>query len=297
VRNYYISLDFEGFGGISKASHAFPSKPEDAPGYQMALHDVRNTLEYLFTHVSELVEHRFVINDAHASMTNLFLSGLKCPDYVSLISGKPKAFGMMAGLNSSYDGVFFLGYHAKAGSLNGSIAHTFTDDVADVRLNETSLGEAGLGILLSHYGYGVPVHATFGDDALGMELQQLFGSQALTHVTSKYALGWQTIHTNPTATKELADVFRNICTASARKPIPALPDWCVAGHPWKLVLQLHSPLVADAISLLPQSQRLDGVCVQLPLHLGVNAPIENRIKEVYSVVQCAYSLGLYARFC
>jgi D-amino peptidase len=263
VRNYYISLDFEGFGGISKASHAFPSKPEDAPGYQMALHDVRNTVEYLFTHVSELVEHRFVINDAHASMTNLFLSGLKCPDYVSLISGKPKAFGMMAGLNSSYDGVFFLGYHAKAGSLNGSIAHTFTDDVADVRLNETSLGEAGLGILLSHYGYGVPVHATFGDDALGKELQQLFGSQAPTHVTSKYALGWQTIHTNPTATKE----------------------------------QLHSPLVADAISLLPQSQRLDGVCVQLPLHLGVNAPIENRIKEVYSVVQCAYSLGLYARFC
>jgi D-amino peptidase len=297
MRNYYISLDFEGFGGISKASHAFPSKPEDAAGYQMALRDVRCTLEYLFTHTPELAKHHFVINDAHASMTNLFLSGAECPENVSFISGKPKAFGMMAGLNSSYDGVFLLGYHAKAGALNGAIAHTFTDDVADVVFNGVSLGEAGLGILLSRYGYGVPICGTFGDDALGRELEEVFGFTAPKHVNSKKALGWQTIQTNPNAKTELATLMSQACTGTLSVPSPPPPDWCDATKAWQVILQVHSPLVADVISLLPQSHRIDGVRVQLPLHLGAEASISDRIKEVYSVVQCAYSLGLYARFC
>ncbi len=302
----YISLDFEGFSGVSHASHVFPTRPQDFQGYNVALKQVKYTLAKLFQAVPDIEKHRIVINDAHASMTNLFLADLDLPRCVELISGKPKRYGMMAGLDASFDACILLGYHAKAGTLNAPLAHTFTEDVADIRFNGISLGEAGLSILLAELGFGVPVLLTYGDDLLGQELyglqeHGLYLGQG-THVVSKLGRGWQCVQGVPQAEEHLATAFKALCERSPsqnKQAKEALTHFSQARplSDFQVSVQFHSPLMADACALLPHSERLNGTTVQLPLCFAEDTPLAVKIQEVYQSVQCAYSLALYAHHC
>jgi D-amino peptidase len=302
----YISLDFEGFSGISHARHAFPSYAQDFQGYQVALKKVKKTLSQIFDAVDDIESHRIVINDAHASMTNLFLADLDLPSSVELISGKPKRYGMMAGFDASFDACVLLGYHAKAGSLNAPLAHSFTEDVADIRFNGISLGEAGLSILLSELGFGVPVALTYGDDLLGQELfalqeRCLYLGQG-THVVSKLGRGWQCVQGVPQAEETLATAFQALCERSPaqnKQAKDALEHFSHARplNDFDVTVQFHSPLMADACALLPHSERLNGTTVQLPLCFSENTPLAVKIQDVYQSIQCAYSLALYAHHC
>jgi D-amino peptidase len=302
----YISLDFEGFSGISHAKHAFPSQPQDFQGYQVALKQVKKTLSQIFNALDDIESHRIVINDAHASMTNLFLADLDLPRSVELISGKPKRYGMMAGLDASFDACVLLGYHAKAGSLNAPLAHTFTEDMADICFNGISLGEAGLSILLAELGFGVPVLLTYGDDILGQELYALqerclYLGQGI-HVISKLGRGWQCVQGVPQAEAHLASAFKALCerSPSQNKQAKEALEHFTQARPLsdlEVSLQFHSPLMADACALLPHSERLNGTTVQLPLCFAEDTPLAVKIQEVYQSIQCAYSLALYAHHC
>jgi D-aminopeptidase len=299
----YISIDFEGIAGISHAKHAFPTQAHDYAGYHVALKQLKYTIEQLFSALSDETPHRILINDAHASMTNLFLAEVKLPPYVNLISGKPKKFGMMAGLDDSFDACVLIGYHAKAGTLNAPLAHTFTDDVADIQLNGISLGEAGLSILLAELGYGVPVLLTYGDNTLAEELESLktigvFQSSS-QYITSKIGRGWQCVQSVPKSETSLAQSFQSIfkiSEPSLLKPIFKTPQLLVE-TPLEVVIQFHHPLQADACQLLPFSERLDGVRVKLPLCFSEETAFPSRIQTIYQSIQCAYSLASYAKLC
>jgi D-amino peptidase len=306
MSSLYISLDFEGFSGISHAKQVFPQQPQDFQGYQVALQQVKRTLERLFQDVEDLKAHRIVINDAHASMTNLFLADVDFPACVEVISGKPKRFGMMAGLDSTFDACLLLGYHAKAGSLHAPLAHTFTEDVADIRFNGLSLGEAGLSILLAELGFGVPVALTYGDDILGHELEALQDNCLYlgqgTHVVSKLGRGWQCVQGVPQAEEHLATVFKALCErtpAQNKQAKEALAHFSQARplNDFEVQIQFHSPLMADACALLPHSERVNGTTIQLPLCFNENTPLAIKIQNVYQSIQCAYSLALYAQHC
>ena len=306
MSSFYISLDFEGFSGISHAKQVFPQQPQDFQGYQVALQQVKRTLDRLFQDITSIASHRIVINDAHASMTNLFLADVGFPACVEVISGKPKRFGMMAGLDETFDACLLLGYHAKAGSLYAPLAHTFTEDVADIRFNGLSLGEAGLSILLAELGFGVPVALTYGDDILGHELEALQDNCLYlgqgTHVVSKLGRGWQCVQGVPQAEEHLATVFKALCErtpAQNKQAKEALAHFSEARplNDFEVQIQFHSPLMADACALLPHSERVNGTTIQLPLCFNENTPLAIKIQNVYQSIQCAYSLALYAQHC
>ena len=302
----YISLDLEGFSGISHARQAFPTQAQDFYEYQMALKQVKKTLSQLFDAVEDIEAHRIVLNDAHASMTNLFLAELELPSSVELISGKPKKYGMMAGLEASFDACVLLGYHAKAGSLNAPLAHSFTEDIADIRFNGISVGEAGLSILLAEHGFGVPVLLSYGDNMLGQELQDLeaqglYAGQGI-HVVSKLGRGWQCIQSVPHAERDLAIAFEALCqkTTDQHKHAKEVVRQFTQARPLTIMdvtIQFHSPLMADACALIPHSERLDGNTVQLPLYFKEETPFSIKIQVVYQTIQCAYSLAIYAKHC
>jgi D-amino peptidase len=292
TKQLYISFDMEGFMGISHSHQAFPETPVQHTEYKHALTRVHYTFKTLFEQVPELADYQILINDAHASMRNLFLADVQLPPNVQIRSGKPKMFGMMSGISEVMSATLLLGYHAKARSLHASLAHTFTNDIADLRLNGVSLGEAGMSILLSEIGFGVPVALTYGDDALGRELKGLYPERA-SHVQSKQSIGW---HCAQGATHDISTLIEGVKKAlqTLETPfVPMLPDF-LKKRDWSLELQTHLPLVADVIELLPHSVRVDGVTVQLPLH--THNLVEHRMKEVYKVIQCAYSLGMYHKF-
>ncbi len=114
---------------------------------------------------------RVVVNDAHGPMTNILLESLQAD--IELITGSPKPGSMMAGLTKDFDIVFLVGYHAKKGS-PGILSHSYVGSkVADIKVNDRSVGEAGLnGYYAGHF--GVPVGLVTGDDQVVAESMDLF---------------------------------------------------------------------------------------------------------------------------
>src|SRR5260370_40282985 len=110
-----------------------------------------------------------VVNDSHGSHTNLRLEDL-APS-VRLITDTFKRYGMMQGLDETFDAVVFIGYHAKAGSTRGFFAHTGDANVKDLEIDGRSVGEGSMNELLAAW-YGVPVVLITGDDVAGWEFKE-----------------------------------------------------------------------------------------------------------------------------
>src|SRR5260370_9560188 len=85
---------------------------------------------------------------------------------VRLIADAFKRYGMMQGLDETFDAALFIGYHAKAGSTRGFFAHTGDTNVKDLEIDGRSLVEGSMNELLAAW-YGVPVVLITGDDVAG----------------------------------------------------------------------------------------------------------------------------------
>ena len=70
--------------------------------------------------------------------------------------------------------VFYVGYHAKAGTPGAPLAHTWTGFVNDVRFDGHSTGEFGINAAIAGH-FGVPVTLVTGDDKAVAQVQALLG--------------------------------------------------------------------------------------------------------------------------
>ena len=104
-----------------------------------------------------------VVNDSHGDMQNLLHTELD--PRVEYIQSNIKPLGMVQGLDATFDGVIFLGYHAMAGTENGFLAHTGSGSVKGLWINGTEVGEGGLNALLAR------LQHTCGDDGHGAAAQ------------------------------------------------------------------------------------------------------------------------------
>ena len=88
------------------------------------------------------------------------------PDYVTLIRGKSgHPYNMMSGLDDSFDGVMYIGYHAPAGNPGFAISHTSTGNSLYIRLNGSCMSE----FMLNSYtaaSHKVPVLFLSGDSTI-----------------------------------------------------------------------------------------------------------------------------------
>jgi D-amino peptidase len=112
-----------------------------------------------------------LVNDSHGSHRNLLIEELHAP--AELVSNSIKPMGMMAGLDASYAAAIFIGYHARASSAEGVLAHTGNGTtIADLRINGRSVGEGGMNIHAAG-AMGVPVVLVSGDQAAIAEIREL----------------------------------------------------------------------------------------------------------------------------
>ena len=80
---------------------------------------------------------------------------------------------MMQGIDASFAGVIFIGYHAGTTNPEGVRAHTFSSaTLADLRLNGVSVTEGAWNAALAGH-FGVPVVAVSGDEAAVKEVSAL----------------------------------------------------------------------------------------------------------------------------
>lgn len=164
----YISVDMEGIAGIS---HAAPTMPGHAayPAAQALMTGEANAaiVGALAGGATEIL-----VNDSHDGMYNLLPTELD--PAARLLQGQ-KAWSMVAGAQPldggpAFDVALFVGYHARAGHPTGTIAHTYSDEAVESRLNGRPTGEYGVNALVLG-AWGIPVGLVAGDDALAAEIE------------------------------------------------------------------------------------------------------------------------------
>jgi len=103
-----------------------------------------------------------------------------------LIRGWPRPRGGVTGLDGSMAAALFIGYHAREGTPNAVLAHTFLANViADFTINGRSVGEGEFNALVAG-SYGVPVVLVTGDDVVVEQMRLFLGN--VEGVEVKHAL-------------------------------------------------------------------------------------------------------------
>jgi D-amino peptidase len=165
----YISADMEGVTGVVTADQLGPEGFEYGRFREVLTREVLAAIRGArAAGVGDVV-----IGDSHGNGENLLLELL--PADVQVVRSWPRPLGMMEGIDSTFDAVFFVGYHAGTTNPDGVRAHTFSSArLADVRLNGRSVPEAGVNAAIAGH-FGVPVVLVTGDDAAVQEIRAVVG--------------------------------------------------------------------------------------------------------------------------
>ncbi len=183
----YISVDLEGVAGIVHEDQTDPFDTRSAAEYRRACQLMTAEANAAIRGALAGGATRIVVNDSHWHMRNIIAEELH--PAAELMSGSPKPWSMVHGIDDGFDGLFLIGYHARAGTAAGGIDHTYTDAIYSVRLNGITVGEVGLNAALAAE-HDVPVTLVTGDHAVCREASALLGDQVVT-VSVKESLGRQ----------------------------------------------------------------------------------------------------------
>lgn len=252
----FIACDMEGITGVTSWNHVDPAHAEYSRFRKLMTADVNAAIQGAFQSGADQV----VVTDGHNSGTNILVEELD--PRARLNSSNASPFSMVQGIEDGADGVFFIGYHARAGSKHAVLDHTWSAlRVHNLWLNGVLTGEYGLNGALCGY-YGAPVIMVSGDQTTCNQASELLGSievAVIKRATSRFSAELLP----PETTREM------ICEAAARAVARLRKD--DAPKPYRLsepvavrVEFAHSDM-ADGASLLPGSVRLDGRTVEFTL--------------------------------
>ena len=189
-----------------------------------------------------------VVRDSHGSARNILPELL--PKGVKLIrdwSGGP--LGMMEGIDKSFDAVIFVGYHARAGTADAVLEHTYSGAIFDLKLNDKLMPEAGLNAAIAGY-YGVPVVMIAGDAAVARQEKELLGDVEVAVVKEGIGNAAKMLHP-----EDACSLIEKMATKALQrlgdfKPYRFTP-------PYTLEVTFKEEGMAYRASLFPGARRLD----------------------------------------
>lgn len=249
--NVYISCDMEGTAGVCSWKQCDPSDAHEYPIFRryMTL-EVRAAIEG----ARESGATGFVVNDSHWSMRNLLLDALPAAAGLRVISGAPKPWSMMQGLDAAPDAAFFTGYHAKAGDC-ATLSHTYSESIYSVAVNGTPCSEALLNAALAG-SYGVPVVLITGDRTIVEESTRAM--PWTVGVVVKDAIGFSAVNSlTPHAACEAIRAGAREAVGRVARAKPFVFD-----SPFELTIETVAVEHADFIELMPGFERIGGRAVR-----------------------------------
>ena len=262
----FISVDMEGIGGIGTPAMTNPTGKDYGTGRELMTAEVNAVVEAIFA----VGPAEIVVNDSHGDHQNLLHTTLD--PRVEYIQGALKPYGMVQGLDSTYDGIVFIGYHAMAGTGGGFIAHTGSGAVAGLWLNGTEVGEGGLNAHMAG-ALGVPVLMAAGDSALALELRALL--PGLRVVVTKTAIGSSAarmLHPDVVRARLKTDHHGSPGQSRQRRPLKV-------SEPVTIRFQADQTTRADILEAIPGVRRLDGTTIEYQTRT---------MREAYAMVRLMY---------
>jgi D-amino peptidase len=162
----YISVDMEGIACVTHVDHVKLEGRAYEAARKWATAEANAAIEGAFEGGADEI----VISDGHGTALNLIPDELH--EDITLVQGIPRSLLMMEGLDETFDGVFFIGYHARAGNPVGTLAHSFSGQlVHEVRLNQEPVSEAIFNAAVAGH-FEVPIALISGDDELAVEIEK-----------------------------------------------------------------------------------------------------------------------------
>jgi len=170
----FISVDMEGIWGVVHGDQVSSASPEYGPARRWMVDDVNAVIAGLF----EAGASEVIVNDSHGSMRNIIADGLN--PKASLVTGSPKPFLMMQGIDGTFDACIFVGYHAKAGTASAILDHTISGGaMRSIKINGQELPELGINGAIAGY-YKVPVIMLSGDTETCVQARSILGNEIVT---------------------------------------------------------------------------------------------------------------------
>ncbi len=165
-----IAADMEGISGVVKWDHVRPGHSEYDRFRRVMTGDVNAAIRGAF----EAGANDLVVTDGHAAGNNILLEELD--PRARLNSGNDSPFAMVQGIDAGVSGVILVGYHARAGTENAILDHTWSSRcIANLWLNDMLVGETGLNAAICGH-FDVPVIMVTGDQSVCAEAVELLGS-------------------------------------------------------------------------------------------------------------------------
>ena len=163
---------------------------------------------------------------------------------------------MVQGLEDGPDAAFFVGYHARNGTQNAILDHTWSSSaVADVWLNDRVTGEIGLNAAVCGH-FGVPVLLLTGDQSAGAEAREWI--PGVDTVAVKQAKGRMAAELlSPAVTGERIREAAAAAVLRFRKGQP--PAAVQISTPVTVRVAFKSTDMVDRAALMPGAHRLDGL--------------------------------------
>lgn len=186
-----IRSDIEGVTGVTTYQQAEGTRF----GQAMLMNDLCAVIDGLLA----AGEQEIVIYDEHTDGRNIVLEQL--PQSVTVICGKPDYRPDWGGIDSTFDAMIMVGFHARSGSPGALLPHSYSRKNLNIRINGSLVGEIGMEAAIAG-DFDVPTWLVTGDSAGVKEAQDIL--PGIKTITVKEALGeFEALCYSPESTAKL----------------------------------------------------------------------------------------------
>jgi D-amino peptidase len=260
----FISVDLEGITGV------FNVPQTDCDGnfeWVAAVAQMQGDVNAVIEGCDDAGADEIVICDAHYKSNNLDIDAL--PAHASIVRGKPMELFMMQGIDDSFDAALFVGYHARQGTDNAVLCHSYTELATSVTVLSPDggapyvTGEIGMNGAVAGW-FGVPVAFVSGDTATVAEARDLLPK--VRTVSTKEGLGRHRARLfSPKATRPALRAGAAEALKAPDRPSPL--DW--NGH--ALRVSYADTRICDLAAACPATTRVDALTIEIsaPDYLSV----------------------------
>ena len=269
MKKVYISADIEGIWGNTNPAYTTKTGKEYEEYRTNMINEVNLCIDILCKHGVEEI----LVSDGHGNMDNLLASRMDQRASLVVSNGAYKAYGMMEGLDSSFDAVCFIGYHCRSNT-PGAMAHTIWGTmVRKIEVDGMEVGESGINARLA-WEYGVPVALVSGDHLLKEQLHEEL-NKPFVYVETKKAISSQCAIC--CSWKELEQRYQ-MAISSMNDVCQSCSDYPVKPHTMKITF--HHERNVEFVSRMDGVTRIDActVCIEKPSYKELYAYMRFVIK-------------------
>ncbi len=241
----YISADMEGVVGVVSGDQLSPGNFEYERFRGFMTQEVNTAIEAAF----EAGATEIVVSDSHGNGENLLIERL--PKNITLVRSWPRPLMMMQGIDETFAGAIFIGYHASTTNPEGVRAHTMSSaNLADIKLNGVSMPEAGVNAAIAGH-FNVPVIMVSGDDAAVKETTALLGN--IENAVVKWNYGFHSARTM------MPEAANDLIREKVKRAIGRLNDFkpYKVATPVRLDVRFKNYRPAEMLSYLSIVERTD----------------------------------------